>query len=478
MPRSKTGKKRVPVDAAKLITAAQKVLKGELSIRQSALNYNVSKTTLIRHITLHKNTTLTNFSYNPNNKTKQVFSQEEEISLKNYLLQAGRYHYGLTKNDIKKLAFQFAQSSNVEYPKSWENTNSAGKEWLRGFLLRHSDLPLCKPEATSIARSTSFNKINVAKFFENYKNVLARSNFPSEKIWNCDETGVTTVHVPPKIIGPKSIKQLVHMTSGGQNITIIAAINAIGNHIPPMMIFPRVNFKKHMLKSSPPGTIGGANVSGLSNDRLFLNYLKHFKKHTKPTPDDPVILICDNHDSHVNIDVIDFCKKNGIIMLTFHPHTSYKMQPLERTVFGPLILYYNQSCSEWMTMNAGSRITIYEIGELVGKAFPKAFTTSNILKGFEVTGIYPFNENIFNDYEFLTSYVTDRPLKNEVPIPSTISDFSPESSSVTPEMLRLYPKAPPRQGRKGKSRILTDTPVKEEIAVKNKPAKKKILKKL
>ena len=32
-----------------------------------------------------------------------------------------------------------------------------------------------------------------------------------------------------------------------------------------------------------------------------------------------------------------------------------------------------------------------------------------IIKGFEVTGIYPFNRNIFTDVEYAPSFVTDRP---------------------------------------------------------------------
>lgn len=92
------------------------------------------------------------------------------------------------------------------------------------------------------------------------------------------------------------------MTSGerGQNVILISSINAIGNHIPTMMIFPRVNFETHMLKSCPIGTIGATSPSGWSNEILFLEYLEHFKNHVKPTIENPVILLLDNHDSHVN----------------------------------------------------------------------------------------------------------------------------------------------------------------------------------
>ena len=63
--------------------------------------------------------------------------------------------------------------------------------------------------------------------FKNYKNVLECYYFEPLNIYNCDETGVTTVHVTPKIIAPKGKKQVESMTSAerGSNITTIAAIN-------------------------------------------------------------------------------------------------------------------------------------------------------------------------------------------------------------------------------------------------------------
>ena len=97
-----------------------------------------------------------------------------------------------------------------------------------------------------------------------------------------------------------------------------------------MMIFPRVNFKNHMLKGAPPGTKGTAHISGWSNAENFLEFLKHFIYHIKCSVDQPVLLLLDNHESHASIEAITFAKENGIIMLTFPPHTSHKLQPLDR----------------------------------------------------------------------------------------------------------------------------------------------------
>lgn len=61
-----------------------------------------------------------------------------------------------------------------------------------------------------------------------------------------------------------------------------------------------------MVKGYPISSIGAVNLSGWSNE--------HFKKPVKPTVENPVVLRLDNRDSHVNIDIIDFFNKNGILM--------------------------------------------------------------------------------------------------------------------------------------------------------------------
>ena len=44
--------------------------------------------------------------------------------------------------------------------------DKAGDGWVRGFLNRHPELTLRKPEPTSIARATGFNKPQVQRFFD------------------------------------------------------------------------------------------------------------------------------------------------------------------------------------------------------------------------------------------------------------------------------------------------------------------------
>ncbi|KAJ4944939.1 hypothetical protein JOQ06_013478, partial [Pogonophryne albipinna] len=68
-----------------------------------------------------------------------------------------------------------------------------------------------------------------------------------------------------------------------------------------MFIFPRVHFKDSLLNGSPTGSIGHCTKSGWMNEDVFLIFLKHFIRHTNCSTDHPVLLILDNHESHISL---------------------------------------------------------------------------------------------------------------------------------------------------------------------------------
>ncbi len=67
----------------------------------------------------------------------------------------------------------------------------------------------------------------------------------------------------------------------------------------------------------------------------FADFLKHFVNHTKCSKEKPSLLLLDNHGSHLSVKGLDCVKENGVVILSFHPHCSHKLQPLDRSVYGP-----------------------------------------------------------------------------------------------------------------------------------------------
>jgi len=52
-------------------------------------------------------------------------------------------------------------------------------------------------------------------------------------------------------------------------------------------------------------------------------------------------------------------------------------------------------------------MTIYDIPQILAGALPDAVLPRNIMSGFKVSGIWPFDRNIFREDEFAQSLVSD-----------------------------------------------------------------------
>ena len=142
---------------------------------------------------------------------------------------------------MQVIAYKLAiANKDQDIPHFWNVNEKAGIEWLRGFLDRHKEISLQTPEGTSIQRMANFNEVTVKMFFENLEQFLRRNRgFSADQIWNVDETGITTVQRPSKILGKKGLKQVSSAVSQerGTLVTVCCAINALGNHIPPFLYF-------------------------------------------------------------------------------------------------------------------------------------------------------------------------------------------------------------------------------------------------
>lgn len=222
-----------------------------------------------------------------------------------------------------------------------------------------------------------------------------------------------------------------------------------------------------------------------------------------------------------------FCREHGIVLLTFPPHTSHRLQPLDIAVLAAFKNACKSAFNLWISQNPGKCITIYNIASLTSKPYDEAFCRKNILSGFKKSGTFPLDTTVFKEEDFLSSIPTDQPLpvttdhpppvtandeQNDICrrtfeslhtiLPSTSGNFSshnivstnlakfkpnePQQSSstcigspgpslsgsnkrvLTPEEVRPYPKAQLRkkskQGRKkGRTCVLTDTPEKDRV---------------
>lgn len=288
--------------------AAEAVKQGK-SFRKAADKFGVTTTRIWRTLKrLSKGKTQLNHSQLC--RTRQVFSDAEETILVAYLIKASRIGFPLDTVTLRSLAYDLAERNNKNMPASWSKRKRAGKDWVMSFRKRHTELTIRVPEATSIARAAAFNTANVNTFFEKLKQLYMKHSFTPERVFNVDETALSTCHKPQKVITESGVKQVSQLVSQerGETVTMLGIVNAIGNAIPPCLIFPRVHFKDSMLMNAPAGAQGFANTSGWMNKDKFVDCLRHSVQQTRCSPEEKVLVILDNHESHVSLQAVDYCQ--------------------------------------------------------------------------------------------------------------------------------------------------------------------------
>ena len=69
----------------------------------------------------------------------------------------------------------------------------------------------------------------------------------------------------------------------------------------------------------------------------------HFIKYVQSRDaSDTILVLYDDHRSHVAINLIIWAKENNIVLFVLPPHCSNILQPLDVGCFGPVQMKYNQ----------------------------------------------------------------------------------------------------------------------------------------
>ena len=376
----------------------------------------------------------------------RVFSPEQENHIEEYAIKIARMFYGLSVPEFRKLVFHYAKAcGSMAIPPVWEEHGMATRDWYYAYMSRHPNLTLKAPEGMSIARAMAFNRVNVDLFFKVYTDALARYQFSPDRIFNLDESGLSTVMKPVKVVCEKGKPVASQVAQErGAHMTFVGIINAAGHYVPPVFIIARKRWNPEFMRGTIDGSKGLLHHNGWMTGEGFLDVLKHVHKKTYCSKDNKILLIMDNAECHMNIHAMEFAINNGIVIVTLPPHTTAKMQPLDVSVFGAFKTYLRQLQDDYKLTHPGTAITELILPELASKAWIKACNPSNVLSGFKATGIWPVNRNIFPDEAFAGAEVTEQeaPEATLDQVPAT--SFSESEELHVLDSLQVVGPSPPR----------------------------------
>ena len=107
------------------------------------------------------------------------------------------------------------------------------------------------------------------------------------------------------------------------------------------------------------------------------------------------LLFINGHGSYINILFLDQCLKYRILVAVYPPYLTYRLQPLDISLFNPLVNYYSQELNKQIYNIVGlCRITKREFYSLFRAAWRYTFTETNILSGWRKTGLQPLDPDL------------------------------------------------------------------------------------
>lgn len=236
------------------------------------------------------------------------FTQAEETELARHVKMMASLGYGYQRLQVCEVAENMLLSQGVKV--------TVGKDWYYGFVDRNR-LSTKTPKKRSMARVQGGTNNTMSNYFEELNRFLIKYELQKllSSIWNFDETGITLDFQPPKIVAGKDQKPF-SVTSGRRaTTTVIAAGSALGETIPPYIIYKDERLMTELTQGCLPGTKFTMTKNGWSTSVTFLDF---FKNHFLPTVKQrPCILLYDGHATHITSDVLEAARKMRVFTCSF-----------------------------------------------------------------------------------------------------------------------------------------------------------------
>ncbi|XP_060600129.1 uncharacterized protein LOC132753652 [Ruditapes philippinarum] len=361
-----------------LIKAAIDVIKsGQMSLRKASQHYGIPKSTLSDRLT-------GKVASDAKSGRPPTVPLDVEADIVGRVTTAAGCGFGITRRDFLIKTGRLCQKMGLKTP--FKN-GIPGKGYFQGLKRRHPSIVIRKPEKLGTSRARCLNPTIVNRYIDDLGKLLISlgiANKPSQ-IWNMDETGKQFEHNPVRVVARKGVKNLPGRTSNQRtNTTILACVSASGQAMPPLMIVKgktQRSLYSWNTAAAPQGTKWSFQENAWMTETICKDWFEEiflpFCGSARPQ-----LLICDGHRSHEAHALLEIAKDNNIEILALPPHTTHKLQPLDKSVFGPFSAYYNEGCTEFLSASPHHTINKWSFPEIIARAWERAMTEKNITSDF------------------------------------------------------------------------------------------------
>ena len=336
-----------------------------------------------------------------------VLTQDQELDLVSRVVRLANVGFPLTSKVLRKCVYIFCAKNNIKQRFN-DIKGCAGRNWLKGFLKRHPDIARRKAQHLNEARAQKLNKFIVGDYFKTLRDVMMKLDIVNkpERIYNVDEKGCRlSLHRQPYVLA-KTGSRRVHYRGKehGENVTIVSCGNALGNTIPPMVLFKGKRMKQEWADNLPAGSVVEMTPKGSMTSQTFVRWLHHFGRYKSAGE---CLLIVDGAKCHLDYSIVEAGESVGVTLLCLPSNTTHELQPMDKSVFGPFEKFWDDELMNFWSTHKDREFNKQRFGYVFTPVWDKAATPKNVKAGFEACGIFPFNPNKIPEEAFAPSLTTE-----------------------------------------------------------------------
>jgi hypothetical protein len=305
--------------------------------------------------------------------TQRKLSDLEEEVIVQYILDLDLRGFPSRHRDVEEMANRLLADRDA---------SPVGKRWAIDFIKRQPKLKTRFKRKYDYRRAKCEDPTIIRNWFKLVENTIAKYGIRSDDIWNFDETGFMMGLLQSGMVvtgserqgRPKSVQP-----GNREWITVIPAINAEGQSIPPFIIGAGQYHLANWYRDSnlPADWVIATSQNGWTNNELGLEWLKHFDRSTaKRLVSLYRLLVLDGHESHHSVDFERYCQDHKIITLCMPAHASHLLQPLDVGRFSVLKNAYGREIEHLIRCSI-THISKTEFFPGFYAAFQATFTESN-----------------------------------------------------------------------------------------------------
>lgn len=343
-----------------------------------------------------------------------ILDEEQERNFVQRIKRYSQIGLPLTPKLVRHQMFRYCDINNI--PNNFNKEKQfAGKDWLSLFLKRNADLSVRKAQPMNPARAQKLNKAVVSDHFTKITELMTTLNIKDkpQNIYNMDAKGCRlTMHHQQCVLSERGVRR-VHMVAPehAENVTIVACCNAMGNSVPPMILFRGKRLKPEFCDNLPHGTLVKMAPKGSMTTQLFNDFLRHFAQYKS---NGSTLLVFDGATSHLDFTIAETAESLGITLFCLPSNTTHELQPLDKAVFRSFEANWDQELLRYWDTFPQRSLNKSRFNIIFSRVWPKCMTPENIVSGFRATGLFPLNPDAIPDAAFAPSLVTQRPLPHEI----------------------------------------------------------------